>query len=306
MGSQREEGLGEAGLEEETGSPGGEGLGEEGRESPGEGEELWPRPPALPGDLLCCSRWRRAACYSGAGSTPSSSRRWAVQRVQEGCRRARGEEQTGRRKRQKVKEGDPNPGSSRNPGSLCEGHLPPTLGPGEAAVAAEAISEAGVQEGQRGAGQGSPPLHVYPDPFRCPGPLACSGQSPWPLQRAPTRSEPQLVQSPRSCRPPSGKQHCPGWEQWHRLGGRDHRPGALSQEMVSQTQKGLRAAWQKDKNPQVISQRPGPRSDWQPPATYCLLCRLQLCTPPSHPWLTSHPHLWCWSDRLRHIQRCPC
>lgn len=115
MGSQREEGLGESGPEEERGSPGGEELGEEGRESPGEGEELRPRPPTLPGDLLCRSRRRRAACYSGAGSTPSSSRRWAVQRVQEGCRRAGGEEQTGRRKRQKVKEGDPNPGEQPQP-----------------------------------------------------------------------------------------------------------------------------------------------------------------------------------------------
>lgn len=89
----------------------------EGRESPGEGEELRPCPPTLPGDLLCRSRRRRrAARYSEAGSTPSSSRPWAAQRVQEGCRRAGGEEKTGRRKRQKVKEGDPNPGEQPQPG----------------------------------------------------------------------------------------------------------------------------------------------------------------------------------------------
>lgn len=176
-------------------------------------------------------------------------------------------------------------------------------------MAAEAVSEAGVQEGQRGAVQGSPPLHVYPDLFHCPGPLACSGQSPWTLRQymAPRAGshrirtpESQLEQSPCSCRLPSGKQHCPGWEQGHRLGGRDQRPAALAQ-----AQKGLRAAWQMDKNPGVISQRPGPRPARQPRSTYCLLCRLQLCTPPSHPWLTSHPHLWCWGDRLRHIRAVP-
>lgn len=63
-------------------------------------------------------------CYSEAGSTPSSSRRWAAQRVQEGCRRAGGEEQTGRRKRQKVKERDPNPREQLQPQFPVRGICP--------------------------------------------------------------------------------------------------------------------------------------------------------------------------------------
>lgn len=141
-------------------SMGREELEEEGRESPGEGEELRPCPPTLPGDLLCRShRRRRAARYSEAGSTPSSSRRWAAQRVQEGCRRAGGEEQTGRRKRQKVKEGDPNSGEQPQPWFPVRGTCPQPLVLGKrwrqhGEQQREAVSEAVVQEGRQGAGRG--------------------------------------------------------------------------------------------------------------------------------------------------------
>lgn len=142
-------------------------------EAPEEGEEeLRPCPPTLPGDLLCRSRRRRrAARYSEAGSTPSSSRRWAAQRVQEGCRRAGGEEQTGRRKRQKVKEGDPNPGEQPQPRFPLRGTCPQPLALGKRRrrrrwqrEQREAVSEAGMQEGR----QGGPRFSSPPSPPRAP------------------------------------------------------------------------------------------------------------------------------------------
>lgn len=70
-------------------------------------------PPAR--DLLCRSRRRRrAARYSEAGSTPSSSRRWAAQRVREGCRR-RGRGADRQKEETESKRGDPPWGAAATP-----------------------------------------------------------------------------------------------------------------------------------------------------------------------------------------------
>lgn len=118
--------------------------------------------------------------YSEAGSTPSSSRRWAAQRVQEGCRRAGGEEQTGRRKRQKVKEGDPQPwGAAATPVSPVRGTCPQPSALGKQRrrrQQREAVSEA---RGPAGVGPGGflPTCPMYPTTLVpiCP---ACSGAGP--------------------------------------------------------------------------------------------------------------------------------